>query len=77
MRTGITGLSRAIVQLDDAIEYFLNVNNKHCRQFFEVMMALLMKRNSKEKDYIGWSSMLLLFYASKQCCCVIINSSSL
>ena len=23
--------------------------------------ALLMKRNSKDRDYIGWSSMLLLF----------------
>ena len=49
MGTGITGLSRTIVQLDDAIAYFRNVDNKHCRQFFEVIMALLMKRNSKEK----------------------------
>ena len=29
-------------------------------------MALLIKRNSKERDYIGWSGMLLLLYASKQ-----------
>ena len=25
-----------------------------------------MKRNNKEKDYIGWSGVLLLLYTSKQ-----------
>ena len=38
--------------------YFQNVDNKHCRRFFNAIMALIMKRNSKEKDYIGWSSVL-------------------
>ena len=28
-RTGITGLSRTIARLDDAIVYFWNVDNKH------------------------------------------------
>ena len=41
--------------------YFRNVDNKRCKRFFDVIMALLMKRNSKEKDYIGWSGVLLLF----------------
>ena len=40
--------------------YFWNVNNKHCRRFFDVIMALLIKRNSKERNCIGWSGMLLL-----------------
>ena len=66
MGTGITGLLCTIAQLDDAIVYFRNADNKHCRQFFEVIMALLMRRNSKEENYIGWSGVLLLFYASKQ-----------
>ena len=26
--------------------------------------ALLMKRNSREKDYMGWSGVLLFYYAS-------------
>ena len=45
--TGITSLSCTIVQLDDAIAYFHNADDK--RQHFKVIMALLMKRNSKER----------------------------
>ena len=51
MGTGITGLSHTIAQLDDAIVYFRNVDNKHDRRFFDVVMALLIMRNSKERDY--------------------------
>jgi len=34
------------------ITYFSGVNNKLCGQFFEVILAALTKRNSKETDYI-------------------------
>ena len=60
------GLSHTIARLDDAISYFRNIDNKHCRRFFDMIMALLIKRNSNERDYIGWSGVLLLLYASKQ-----------
>ena len=30
-------------------------------------MALLIKRNNKERDYIGWSGVLLLLYAVTSC----------
>ena len=66
MGTGITSFSRTIARLDDTIAYFQNVDSKHCRRFFKVIMVLLMKRNSKERDYIGWSDVLLLLYASNQ-----------
>ena len=59
-------LSCTIARLDDAIAYFRNVNNKHCSRFFDMIMELLIKRNNKERDYIGWSGVLLLLYTSKQ-----------
>ena len=42
-------------------------------------MVLLIKRNSKERDYIGWSSVLVLLYASKQgprACMCMYNCSN-
>jgi len=53
METGITGFSRTIPQLDDVIAYLWNVSNQHCEHFFEVVMAVIIKGDSKERNYIG------------------------
>ena len=55
--------------LYDEIAYLKSVDNKHRRQFFKVIMALLMKLYNNETNYIGWSgvalnqSVTLLVYA--------------
>ena len=39
----------------DVMAYFSGVNNKHSRQLFKVIMAALMKRNSKKTDHIYYT----------------------
>ena len=53
MGTGITGLLCTIALLDDVITYFWNVSKKHCKRFFEVIMEVIIKEDSKERNYIG------------------------
>ena len=50
----MTGLSCTIAQLDDVITYFWDVNNKHYRRFFEVIMALLIGETVRRRIvYVG------------------------